>query len=166
MIRADDGFHVWSQNYTRPLEDIFAIQDEIAADVAEALGNSLLAGTKPEIHGVSTTDVSAYESYLKGLEQQAIFSYGSLDRSENHFREALAQDPTFTDARLALVRNYLLKYDTGLITRAEARTLTQPLVTQVRKQEPDNPMGRALEITLLLRMQDDASDYGNDASPG
>ena len=36
LIRAQDGFHIWSQNYTRPLEDIFAIQDEIATDVAAA----------------------------------------------------------------------------------------------------------------------------------
>ena len=35
LIRAEDGFHVWSQNYDRTLEDIFAIQDEIAEDVAE-----------------------------------------------------------------------------------------------------------------------------------
>jgi TolB-like protein len=42
LIRADDGFHVWSQNYDRTLEDIFAIQDEIAEDVADALGASLL----------------------------------------------------------------------------------------------------------------------------
>jgi TolB-like protein/Tfp pilus assembly protein PilF len=160
LIRADDGFHIWSQNYTRPLEDIFAIQDEIAADVADALGSSLLgnalsSNSRPEMHGVSTTDVSAYDSYLKGLEQQAIFSYGSLDRSENHFRQALAQDPEFIDARLALVRNHLLKYDTGLITRAETRSLTQSLVQQVREQEPDNPLGRALEISLLLRVGDE-----------
>ena len=47
LIRAADGFHVWSQNYTRPLEDIFAIQDEIATDVANALGSSLLGAAHP-----------------------------------------------------------------------------------------------------------------------
>ena len=41
LIRAEDGFHVWSQNYTEPLEDIFAIQDTIAGQVADALGASL-----------------------------------------------------------------------------------------------------------------------------
>jgi TolB-like protein len=42
LIRAEDGFHVWSQNYDRTLEDIFAIQDEIATDVVTALDVSLL----------------------------------------------------------------------------------------------------------------------------
>ena len=150
LIRANDGFHIWSQNYTRPLEDIFAIQDEIAADVADALGSSLLGTAQPDLHGVSTSDLSAYDSYLKGLEQQAFYSYGSLDNAENHFKQALARDPDFIDARLELARNYLLKFNTGLINEDEARALAVPLISQVREQEPDNPLGRALELSLNL----------------
>jgi TolB-like protein/Flp pilus assembly protein TadD len=146
LIRANDGFHVWSQNYTRPLEDIFAIQDEIAQDVADALGTSLLAAEQPDLRGVSTTDLSAYDSYLKGLEQQAIYSYGSLDNAESHFKQALARDRGFTDARLSLVRNYLLQLSTGLINKDEALAATDPLLRQVREQEPDNRLARALEL--------------------
>ena len=126
LIRAEDGFHVWSQNYTRPLEDIFAIQDEIATDVADALGSSLLGTAQPDLHSVSTTDLAAYDVYLKGLEQQAIYSYGSLNLAENHFKQALAHDPGFTDARLALVKNYVYKHSTGMINDDEARALTAP----------------------------------------
>jgi TolB-like protein len=154
LVRADDGFHVWSQNYTRPLEDIFAIQDEIAADVATALGSSLLGAAKPDLHGVSTTDLSAYDSYLKGLEQQAIYSYASLGNAENHFKQALARDPGFTDARLALARNYLFKFNTGLIDGDEARALTGPLLRQARELQPDNPLARALELSLKLSIFD------------
>ncbi len=150
LIRASDGFHVWSQNYTRPLEDIFAIQDEIATDVAGALGSSLLGTEKPEIHVVSTTNLSAYDSYLKGLEQQNIFSYGSLDNAENHFKQALARDPGFTDARLALARNYILKFSTGKIDSDEVHALSDPLISQVRDSEPGNLLARALELSLKL----------------
>jgi len=156
LVRADDGFHVWSQNYTRPLEDIFAIQDEIATDVASALGASLLGTAKPDLQGVSTSDLSAYDSYLKGLEQQAFFSYVSLDSAESHFKQALARDPGFTDARLALVRNYLFKYNTGLIDGDETRALAEPLLRQVREQQPDNVLARALELSLNLRIFDPA----------
>jgi TolB-like protein len=65
LIRADDGYHVWSQNYDRTLVDIFAIQDEIAADVANALGSTLLAGNDSTIVGLFTDDVDAYDIYLK-----------------------------------------------------------------------------------------------------
>ena len=150
LIRASDGFHVWSQNYTQPLEDIFAIQDEIATDVAGALGSSLLGAEQAEIHVVSTTNLSAYDSYLKGLEQQNIFSYGSLDNAENHFKQALARDPGFTDARLALARNYILKFSTGKIDSDEVHALSDPLISRVRDSEPGNPLARALELSLKL----------------
>jgi TolB-like protein len=150
LVRAEDGFHIWSQSYTRPLEDIFAIQDEIATDVADALGSSLLGTGKPNLHGVSTKDLSAYDSYLKGLEQQAIYSYASLGVAENHFKQALAQDPGFTDARLALARNYLLKFSTGLVGPDEVRALAEPLLRQVRDQQPENSLARALELTMEL----------------
>jgi TolB-like protein/Tfp pilus assembly protein PilF len=161
LIRADDGFHVWSQNYTRPLEDIFAIQDEIATDVAEALGASLLGAAEAELHVVNTTDLTAYDSYLKGLEQQAKFSYGSLAKAESHFKEALASDPGFTDARLALARNHILKHSTGLLDDDEVLAATGPLFRQVREREPDNPLARALELTLGLVIFD-ASDSAED----
>ncbi|MEE4216838.1 MAG: tetratricopeptide repeat protein [Xanthomonadales bacterium] len=150
LIRANDGFHVWSQNYTRPLEDIFAIQDEIATDVAAALGSSLLGAEEAEIHVVNTTNLSAYDSYLKGLEQQNTYSYGGLDDAENHFKQALARDPGFTDARLALVRNYIIKFSTGMIDSEELYVLSDPLISQVRESEPGNLLARALELSQKL----------------
>jgi TolB-like protein len=151
LIRANDGFHVWSQNYDRNLDDIFAIQDEIAKDVAGALDSSLLGGNSQSMLSVDTSNLSAFESYLKGLEQQAIFSYSSLEIAENHFKQALAQDPAFTDARLALVRNYLMKNGTGLISDDELVRRVTPLISQVREQHPDNRLARAFEIAVLLQ---------------
>ena len=150
LIRADDGFHVWSQNYDRTLEDIFAIQDEIATDVAGALDSSLLGGSTAAIHSVETTNLTAFESYLKGLEQQAIFSYGSLAVAESHFKQALARDPAFTDARMALARNYLLKNGTGLITDEQAREQIEPLIRQAREQDPDSRLARAFELMIKM----------------
>jgi TolB-like protein/Tfp pilus assembly protein PilF len=157
LIRAEDGFHVWSQNYTRPLEDIFAIQDEIATDVATALDSSLLGGAAATMRGVDTTNLTAYENYLKGLEQQAIYSYGSLAIADNSFKQALARDPEFTDARLALARNYLLKNGTGLIKDEEAAELAMPLIAQVREQHPDNRLARVLELTAKIQLSDDGA---------
>jgi TolB-like protein len=150
LIRADDGFHVWSQNYDRTLEDIFAIQDEIARDVAGALDLSLLGGANSQMRGVETSSLTAYENYLKGLEQQAIFSYGSLAIAESHFKQALFNDPGFTDASLALARNYLLQYYTGVIKDEEVLSLIEPLIQQVREQHPENRLARALELMAIL----------------
>jgi len=154
LIRAEDGFHVWSQNYDRNLDDIFAIQDEIANDVASALDTSLLGGSNQPALSVNTSNLSAYESYLKGLEQQAIFSYSSLEIAENHFKQALAHDPAFTDARLSLIRNYMMKNGTGLISDKELPTFTDPLISQVREQQPDNRLTRAFELAISIRLFD------------
>ncbi len=154
LIRANDGFHVWSQSYDRNLDDIFAIQDEIAKDVAGALDASLLGGSDQPTLRVNTSNLSAYESYLKGLEQQAIFSYSSLEIAENHFKQALAHDPAFTDARLSLIRNYMMKQGTGLLNDQELAALTDPLIRQVREQQPDNRLTRAFELAISLRLFD------------
>jgi len=154
LIRAKDGFHVWSQNYDRNLDDIFAIQDEIAKDVAGALDASLLGGSNQPMLALNTSNLTAFESYLKGLEQQAIFSYSSLEIAENHFKQALAHDPTFTDARLALVRNYLMKNGTGLLNNDELKKLAYPLISQVHEQQPENHLARVFELVISLRTVD------------
>jgi TolB-like protein/tetratricopeptide (TPR) repeat protein len=155
LIRAEDGFHIWSQNYTRPLQDIFAIQDEIATDVASALGASLLSDGADSVRGVATTDLTAYDRYLKGLEQQAISTYGSLDEAQNDFEQALAEDPAFTDARLALVRNYMRKRLTGMIDNRELNRAAMPLVRQALESQPDNKLAQAYESMLQGRFTDE-----------
>jgi len=87
-------------------------------------------------------------------QQQAIFSYSSLDEAENHFKQALAHDPDFDDARLSLVRNYLMKNGTGLLKNDELNSKVDPLISQVRERHPDNHLARALELTASLRVFD------------
>ncbi len=149
LIRADDGFHVWSQNYDRTLEDIFAIQDEIATDVANALDTSLLGGGN-DIHSVTTTNLSAYETYLKGREQQAIGSYSSLPRAQSLFKEALSVDSGFIDAKLALVSNYWLMSWTGIIEERDVVQKAMPLIQQVLDSDPGNYLARALKLRTEL----------------
>ncbi|MGB5291029.1 MAG: tetratricopeptide repeat protein, partial [Lysobacterales bacterium] len=153
LIRADDGFHVWSQNYDRTLEDIFAIQDEIATDVANALDTSLLGGGN-EIHNVDTTNLSAYEAYLKAREQQAITSFSSLPNAQRLLKEALAADPGFNDAKLALASNYRLMSWTGIISEDEARRHSMPLIEQVLTSDPGNYLARALKLQNELGISD------------
>ncbi len=153
LIRGNDGFHVWSQNYDRTLDDIFAIQDEIATDVANALDTSLLGGNNA-IHNVDTTNLSAYDTYLKGLEQQAIFSFGSLPEAQSLFKEALAADPEFIDAKLALARNYQMMSWTGIIDEEASQQLALPLIQQVLEKDPANYLARALKLYNELGLND------------
>ena len=145
LIRAEDGFHVWSQNYDRILEDIFAIQDEIAKDVAGVLDATLLDGGV-DIPHIETSNLNAYDTYLRAMEQQAIGSYGSLSTAESLFKQALATDPGFIDAKLGLARNYYMQFNTGLIEKPQMQQAVASILNQVREEQPDNRLARALEL--------------------
>jgi TolB-like protein/cytochrome c-type biogenesis protein CcmH/NrfG len=149
LIRADDGFHVWSQNYDRTLDDIFAIQDEIAGDVASALGASLLPVQSDSMQGVATTSTDAYDNYLRALEKNADFSYASLGEAESLLKNAIAADPDFFEAKVALARNYRLQATTGLIVTENANLKIKALVEQLLTERPNDPA--AMGLDLLMR---------------
>jgi TolB-like protein len=66
LINVDDGYHLWSEKYDREMNDIFAIQDEIALAITEQLKITLLEKEKALIHKNPTENHEAYDHYLKG----------------------------------------------------------------------------------------------------
>jgi TolB-like protein len=150
LIRADDGFHVWSHNYDRTLDDIFAIQDEIAGDVASALGSALFAADTENMQGVSTFDISAFDIYLKALEQQAINTNDALFAADRLFKEALATDPGFLDARIGLARNILLMDWKDLLEDDTSLSEASALLTEVLGQRPGDLSARGLELMVQI----------------
>ena len=66
LINAANGYHIWSQSFDRDLSDIFSIQEEIASEVAGALGVRLGVGNVNAFIGAGTRNIEAYEAYLKG----------------------------------------------------------------------------------------------------
>jgi TolB-like protein/thioredoxin-like negative regulator of GroEL len=102
LIRADDGYHVWSETWNRTLDDIFAIQDEIAADVVDQLRITLL----DEAPTVEETDTEAYALVLRARHALTGFTQESPVRAERLLEEALAIDPDYAPAwvELAAVR--------------------------------------------------------------
>ncbi len=139
LIRADDGFHVWSENYDRTLDDIFAIQDAIAEKVGTALSATLLGARKPVlIMGVGTENLQAYDLYLQALAESAKGSYGSLEIAEGLLKDALGLDPAFDDAKIKLARGYMAQSDTGLMDYQDAYPDAIALLEQVLAKRPDD----------------------------
>src|SRR5206468_6453958 len=66
LINVEDGFHLWSEKYDRNIDDIFAIQDEIALAITENLKMVLLENDKAIITKSHTQNTEAYEFYLRG----------------------------------------------------------------------------------------------------
>lgn len=158
LIRADDGFHVWSSHYDRILDDIFAIQDEIAADVGKSLSKSLLGENDVEIESVGTEDVAAYDLYLQALSHQVTGSYGSLREAEGLLKDALLVDTNFLDAKIALADVYILQADTGMREFTAASTDGTVLLEQVLAARPNDLIAKE---KLLLLTAYSAADAGS-----
>lgn len=161
LIRAADGFHVWSSNFDRDFDDIFAVQDEIAREVGSELSASLLGEEREtKMAGVSTRNPDAYDLYLQALSERATFSYGGLQASEDLLKGALVTDPNFLDAKTELAVNYLHQFETGLMDRDEAVENCTALTAQVLANRPDDPAATAIQIFVGLAGDDDGSDPG------
>jgi len=91
LIDTDDGFHLWSETFDRNLDDIFAVQDEIAAAVVKALRQSLLG--EPEIQAAYDGNVDAYNAYLRGQYYHSKANIDDWPQAIAHFRRAVEIDP-------------------------------------------------------------------------
>ena len=117
LIEADTGFHLWSNTYDQDLGEVFSIQDSIASNVAIAILATMTAApglSDTQLTGVSTTNLEAYQLYLRGLEQARISTNVSLPKAELFFQQALAADPDFHEAKqeLAVARYVMLNNGT------------------------------------------------------
>lgn len=147
LIRASDGYHVWSNNYDRELDDIFGIQDEIAEKVGFALSVSLLGeGGNTKVAGVQTTDPDAYDLYLQARRQRATYSYGGLRAAEDLLKGALLIDPDFIEAKTELATSYIHQLETGLMQQDEAFLQIIAITDQVLAVQPDNAIARAASL--------------------
>jgi TolB-like protein/tetratricopeptide (TPR) repeat protein len=98
LIDGKDGAQLWSQTYNRKPEDVFAVQEGIAKDVARALSIKLDVGDMPRAEG-GTTDIEAYEKYLQAVAilRQAYLSE-RIFQAVQLLQEAVKQDPAFVRA--------------------------------------------------------------------
>jgi len=147
LIRASDGYHVWSESFDRDSDDIFGIQDEIASKVGSALSASLLGtGEETAVAGVGTDNPDAYDLYLQALKQRATFSFGGLAASEQLLKGALTIDPNFLDAKTELASNYLHQLETGSMSQDDALAAALAMTGQVLTLDPDNVGARAIQV--------------------
>ena len=151
LIKASDGFHLFSETYDRELSDIFALQDEIAASIATAMLSEII-GTD-SVATVARTDNETYELYL--LARQRIHSRdpGAMSEAMVMLDRALEIDPIYAPAltQKALV-NYLMS-DTlgayGEIPFAEAMPVSQRLIEQALALDDGLAEAHAVKGLLL-----------------
>ena len=95
LVKVTDGYHIWSKEFDSELEDVFAIQDEIAASIAEALVETMSEQEKESIRAVPPTHIDAYDYYLRGRHYFKRFHKVDIEHARQMFWQALDIDPNF-----------------------------------------------------------------------
>jgi len=98
LIDAQNGFHLWSQTYDRKLEDIFAIQDEIARAIGDELKVTIARPVSPGQDSAGTRNLEAYDLYLRGMALWHTRNEENLWQAVDLFNQAIAADPNFAQA--------------------------------------------------------------------
>ncbi len=132
LIEARSDTHLWSETYDRPLENVFAVQDEIAEVVVEQLKIKLLG----DVPRAKETDSTAYELFLRARHLRRQGSAGSLGRSQQLLERVLEIDANYLPATDDLVSVYINQAHVGERPFVEGYELARELTLEGLKIDP------------------------------
>ena len=120
LINALTDAHLWADTYDRKLTDIFAVESEIAKNIAETLQARLSGSEKSSIAKTPTVNPEAYELYLKGRFFWNKRTGTDLRKAIDYFNQAIAKDPNYALAYVGLADSYLLLSSYAAVSPAES----------------------------------------------
>jgi adenylate cyclase len=123
LIDAESDSHLWAERYDRKLTDIFAVESDIASNIAEALQAKLTGAERRAISSQPTTNSEAHELYLRGRfywnQTVGPAFEKSFDKSREYYEKALQLDPTYALAYAGLADYYGFAWGFGLLPPVE-----------------------------------------------
>ena len=106
LIDAENDAHLWAERYDRELTDIFEVESDIAASIADALKAQLTGAEQRAIAAQPTTNIEAHQFYLRGKHQWRNFLAPGYERVRESFEQAIALDPSYAQAYAGLSLYY------------------------------------------------------------
>ena len=113
LVNTKTGFNVWAERYDRKLEEVFAVQDEVASSLVTALAINLSADEKSRLAQRATNNLQAYEYFLEGQRLSKEYSRQANDQAMEAYKKAIASDPAYGRAYGALAYSLSLAYRRG-----------------------------------------------------
>src|SRR5207237_10011688 len=110
LIRVATDEHLWAESYNRKLDDVFAVEGEVASTIADQLNAKLSGIEQKAVTDKPTQNTAAYDAYLRGLSiEHNQYDYEAYQRAARAYVEAIQLDPNFAFAwaRLAVLRSFL-----------------------------------------------------------
>ncbi len=139
LVNAEDGYHLWSEKYERKLEDVFAIQDDIARAIVGTLRVTLLGEKEQPLVRAGTESSEAYDLYLKGRHCWVRrYKYG-LETALEFFEKANEKDPDYALPHTGIADVHTLLAIYGLLKPNEARRIAEGAAEQALALNPELP---------------------------
>jgi TolB-like protein/Tfp pilus assembly protein PilF len=136
LVRTADSTHLWSETYDRPLDDIFAVQDEIASAIVEVLQIRLAGGELSRRKG-GTQSLEAYQLYLRATSSLNQNSRSSVDAAEDYLEQAIKLDPSYGMAWMELANVAVARADNSFGDPTEAYERARQLAQHALRLSPD-----------------------------
>lgn len=152
LVSARDGSTRWSETYDREIEDLFAVQEEIARAVARELDARLAGGNTPPLSRNRARNVAAYELYLRGSNTALLRSDSTAREGLEYFRQAIAIDSTYAAAYAGLSRMYgrLTGTDYAEFPDRDMRALAEEAA--LKAVAMDDSLAEAHAVLAIVRM--------------
>ena len=158
LIDVSNGYHLWSGNFDRELQDVFAIQDEIATAVVSALKESLLDESSELLGRDQTDNIDAYTEYLLGINDLNFITRDSATSAISHFQDAIRLDPNYALAYAMLGRAYCESINFGYMKLTEGLAAARVAANHALDISPDS--STALAVLGLAELYDGNLDTG------
>jgi len=161
LIEVATGFHRWSQRFDRKLDDVFAIEDEIAETVATSLRGGVLSAREREGLTRPPTSAAAYEFYLRGRQHVPRMTDPDLQTARAMFERAIQLDPAYAPAFAGLTMVHATLYewfganddDLGRADRASRRAL------DLAPNLSESHVARGFVLSLLREYRQAADEF-------
>lgn len=153
LINIEDGYHLWSETYDRDYDDIFKIQDDIAASILASLKVHLLGEQQQVANVERANNLDAYSAFLIGKERMALQTQESIEAARDSFAEAIKIDPKYAPARASLALAWLMleRESFGGVDKAQVDAVVEPQLQVALSLSPDLP--EAIAIRGLHHLQ-------------
>jgi adenylate cyclase len=161
LIDVADGYHLWSERYDRELADVFAIQEEIATSIVQALEIRLSKREERALGRPKTQDVRAYDFYLRGREQFHRGGLKSIQYASGMFAQAIKQDKNyaFAYAGLADCYSYLFTYFEKTQENIDGALAASERAIELGPELAEAHAARGLAVSLGLQYAEAESEF-------
>lgn len=146
LIDAQSDAHLWARTYDRELtlENVFAIQSEIVEAIALELEATLSEDERRRIRQAPTLDFAAHNAYIRGQQLFDRSTFDALREAAGLFEQAIAIDPGYLEAHVALADTHAQLYATGAIDLQELLESGQAHIELAIEQDPEDAYAQAV----------------------